>query len=201
MERQQGGKFMTKQKKIKTQDLVLLGVLTAIIFVLQFFARSISIGVFSITLVSVPIIVGACLIGSYAGAWLGFVFGLVVILSGDAQAFWVINIPGTIITVMLKGIACGYLAGLTYNIFKKRSRYLSVSVSAIVCAVVNTGVFLLGCFVFFFDTVKLWADGANTFYYMIISLVGLNFVIELLINIVLTPVIVRIIDISKRLFK
>ena len=95
---------MTKRKMV-TKDLVLLGVLTAIIIVLQFFARSISIGVFSITLVSVPIIVGACLIGSYAGAWLGFVFGFVVILSGDAQAFWVINIPGTIVTVMLKGIS------------------------------------------------------------------------------------------------
>ena len=41
------------------------------------------------------IVVGAALYGPLAGAWFGFVFGLVVLLSGDAAAFLVVSPLGT----------------------------------------------------------------------------------------------------------
>ena len=100
--------------KIKTQTIVGLGLLTAIVVVLQAFALSIRFGVFTITLVLAPIIVGAALYKWRAGAWLGFVFGVVVLLT-DAGAFLAVNIPGTIITCIAKGVLAGIVAGVIYK--------------------------------------------------------------------------------------
>ena len=132
------------------------------------------------------------------GAWLGFLFGVVVLLSGDAAAFLAINIPGTILTVLVKGTACGLIAGLVYKLLERFNRYVAVVAAAIVCPIVNTGVFLLGCSVFFLDTIKMWANGGDVLTYMILGLVGGNFLVELAINIVLSPVIVRILNIKRR---
>ena len=68
-----------------TKTLVGLGLLTAIVVVLQLVGSFIKFGTFSISLVLMPIVVGAALYGVGAGAWLGFVFGVVVLLSGDAS--------------------------------------------------------------------------------------------------------------------
>ena len=86
--------------KFETKKLVGLSVLTAIIIVLQALAISIRFGIFNITLVLIPIVVGAALYGYKAGAWLGFVFSVVVLFT-DAGAFLAISVPGTIITVIL----------------------------------------------------------------------------------------------------
>ena len=101
---------------------------------------------------------------------------------------------------MVKGILAGLAAGYAYKLLEKVNRYLAVIVSAIVCPVVNTGIFLLGCMIFFLDTVKLGAaaEGISVGGYLIIFFVGLNFVFELLANIILSPAILRIINIRKK---
>lgn len=181
----------------KTKTVVGIGVLTAIVIVLQALAIGIRFGTFSITLVLIPIVVGASLYGWKAGAWLGLVFGIVVLFT-DASVFLAISVPGTIITCILKGVLAGALSGIVYKIFVKKNRWLAVIASAIVCPIVNTGVFLLGCSVFFFDTIKLWAQGAgfeSAGIYLIVGFVGVNFLIEMGINILLSSVIVRILNV------
>ena len=74
-------------KSTKTQKIVGIGLFTAIIVVLQLLAATIKFGPFSITLVLAPIVIGAALYGIGAGAWLGLVFGVSVLISGDAAAF------------------------------------------------------------------------------------------------------------------
>ena len=183
---------------MSTKKLVLGAVLSAIVIVLQFMGAFIRFGTFSISLVLVPIVIGAAMCDYRIGAWLGFLFGVIVLASGDAAAFLAINIPGTVITVLLKGTACGLIAGLVYKALEKFNRYVAVVAAAIACPVVNTGIFLLGCSVFFMDTVKSWAAGGNVFIYMILFLVGGNFLIELAVNMVLSPMIVRILNIKKK---
>lgn len=186
------------RKETSTNNMVLTALLTAIVFVLQFvFAALMRAGVFSFSLVLVPIVIGAALCGSKVGAWLGFVFGVAVLLSGDAGPFLAVNVPGTIITVLVKGILCGYLSGLTYELFKKYSKTLSVFLAAVVCPIVNTGVFLIGCLIFFLDIVSTWAGGMDVAQYMFFGLAGINFLIELVCNIVLSPIIVRLIDLRQ----
>ena len=184
--------------KMSTKTMVLGAVLSALVIVLQLMGAFIRLGPFSVSLVLVPIVIGAAMCDTRIGAWLGFLFGVVVLLSGDAAAFLAINIPGTIITVLVKGTACGLVAGLVYKLLERFNRYLAVLVAAIVCPVVNTGVFLLGCSVFFMETIKTWANGGDVLTYMILGLVGGNFLVELAINIVLSPVIVRILNIKRR---
>ncbi len=185
----------------KTKKLVGVGLMTAIVIVLQALAVMIRpTGIFNISLVLVPIVVGAALYGYKAGAWLGFVFSMVVLFT-DTAAFMAISIPGTIITVLVKGTAAGLAAGLVYLLLERTNRYLAVVVAAIVCPVVNTGLFLVGCRLFFMDTINGWAAAsgyASAGTYMIMTLVGVNFLIEMGVNIVLSSVIMQIIRIGKK---
>ncbi len=185
--------------KETTKNMVLAALLTAIVFVLQFvFAALMRAGIFSFSLVLVPIVIGAALCGSKIGAWLGFVFGVAVLMSGDAAPFLAVNVPGTVITVLVKGTLCGYLSGLVYELFQKRAKTFSVFAAAIVCPLVNTGVFLIGCLLFFMDTVTAWAGSASVAHYMIFGLVGINFIFELVSNLVLSPLIIRLLNIRKQ---
>lgn len=180
--------------------LAVMGVLTAIVIVLQALAIGIRFGTFSITLVLIPIVVGAALYGWKAGAWLGFVFGVVVLIY-DAELFFGISVPGTIITCILKGVLAGIAAAVVYRLLENKNRWAAILAAAIVCPVVNTGVFLLGCLVFFYDTISEWAAGAgfaNAGAYLIIGFVGLNFVVETLINLCLSTVILRVLSIVKK---
>ena len=192
-----------KNNRIPTRTLTGLALLTAIVVVLQLLGSFIRFGPFSISLVLIPIVVGAALYGAAAGAWLGFVFGLVVLLSGDAGAFLAVNVLGTILTVLVKGALAGFCAGLVYRLIARpgKNEMPAVVCAAVAAPVVNTGVFLLGCLLFFLPTVSEWGAAMgfeSVGKYMIFGLVGGNFLFELLFNIILSPVIVRLIKIGKK---
>ncbi len=191
----------SEKRKKQTKTLVLGAVMTALVILLQFMGSFIRFGPFSISLVLIPIVIGAAMCGVKVGAWLGFVFGVVVLISGDAAAFMAIDLVGTILTVLVKGTACGLVAGFVYKALENRNRYLAVILAAIVCPVVNTGVFLLGCSVFFLEAITEWgiAGGYNNVVgYMFLGLAGGNFLFELGTNVVLSPVIVRVLSIEKK---
>lgn len=190
-------------RKVNINTVVGLGLLTAIVVVLQAMAVGIRFGVFNITLVLVPIVVGAALYGWKAGCWLGLVFGVVVLFT-DAGVFLAINVPGTIITCILKGALAGLFAGIVYRLVAKKNITAAVIAAGIVSPVVNTGVFLLGCSLFFLDTIREWAAGAgfeSAGAYMVTAFVGLNFVVEMAINLLLSSAIVLIIRVWKKYFK
>ena len=181
-----------------TKKLVGVALLTAIVVVLQLLGSFIKFGTFSISLVLIPIVVGTALYGIGAGVWLGLAFGVTVLLSGDAGLFLNISVIGTILTVLLKGADAGALSGVVYKAIERFNKYAATVVAAIVCPVVNTGVFLIGCRIFFFDAIKEMAGDTNPITFMFVGLVGLNFVFELVVNMVLSPVIVRIVNIGKK---
>ena len=177
-------------------------ILTALVVILQFMGAFIRFGTFSISLVLIPIVIGAATCGSFVAAWLGLVFGAVVLISGDAAPFLAVDPLGTVVTVIAKGVLSGLLAGVCYRHTAKLNTYFATAVAAVVCPVVNTGVFLLGCLAFFMEPVTVWATeaglGDNVAQFMILGLVGGNFLFELLVNIVLTPAVVRLLNIHKK---
>lgn len=196
---------MSKTKEMSVQTLVMGAVLTALVIVLQFMGSFIKFGPFSISLVLIPIVIGTATCGKGIGAWLGFVFGAVVLLSGDAAVFLTVNVWGTVLIVLLKGIGCGFVSGLAYEGTKKLSGgkdYLSTMVAAFVCPLVNTGIFVIGCYLFFMDTIAGWAAaagaGGNITNFIIVGIVGTNFLVELAVNVVFSPIIVRIIKAVKK---
>ena len=181
--------------------MVGIGLFTAIVVVLQLLGGGIRFGMFSISLVLLPIVVGAAVYGWQAGAWLGFAFGAAVLLSGDAAAFLAVDPLATVGVVLMKGILCGMTAGLLYKLFAQINKTVGVFAAAVICPVVNTGVFLLGCWLFFLETVSQWGAGlgfANAAEYMFLGLAGTNFLIELAVNILLAPIIVRLIKINEK---
>lgn len=193
---------MRRSKRISTQQLTLGAVLTALVVALQFVGSFIRFGAFSVSLVLIPIVVGAATCGPYIGAWLGLTFGAVVLFSGDAAFFLQFNAPATIALVLIKGTAAGLVAGLVYRLVRKLDDYAAVVSSAIVCPLVNTGLFLGGCFLFFQDAVAELAAGAgftgSLTAYMFVGLAGGNFLFELIVNLVLCPLIVRLLSIRRR---
>lgn len=186
----------------KTKTTVGIGLFTAIVVVLQLLGGGIKVGsMFSISLVLVPIVVGAAVYGWQAGAWLGFAFGVTVLLTGDAAAFMAVDVVGTVITVLVKGAACGLCAGLVYRLLERHNRILAVVGAALTCPIVNTGVFLLGCKLFFYETISAWGAGLgfpNAAAYMFLGLAGTNFLVEVAANILLAPVITRLIRLGKK---
>ncbi len=192
-------KTNSKAKGMSTEKMVLIAVLTALVAILAYFGGFIKIGgLASISLTLIPVVLGAALCGPLAGAWLGGVSGVVFFMTADA-AYWMgLHAFGTIVTVMIKAILAGLAAGLVYKALERFNRYLAVMAAAIVCPSVNTGIFLVGCGIFFLDTVRLGATSENlsVFGYLIVFFVGLNFVFELLSNIIFSPAIVRLLDIK-----
>lgn len=187
------------KNKFNANTIIGLGLLTAIVVVMQFISMGLRFGTFSITLTLIPIVVGSALYGWGSGAWLGFVFGAAVLLTGDANTFLAVNVPGTIITVLAKGALAGLCAGLMYKLLSGKNQLAAVIVSAVVAPVVNTGVFVLGSYLFFFDYLSGLAEGTNLFVFILVALVGINFFIELGINLVLNPAILQIIRIGKKM--
>ncbi len=180
-------------KNLNTKTIAGIGILTAIVIVLQVLSSSIKFGPFSITLALMPIVVGAALYGWKAGAWLGFTFGCVTLF--DAAAFMAVNAPGTVLTCLAKGTLAGLVAGLVYAAVSKKNQLAAIICAAIVCPVVNTGVFFLGCFAFFMDTIKEWAGDTNVVVFMIVGLAGVNFLVEMGVNLVLSSGVERILNI------
>ena len=196
---------MSRRMKTASSDavlrLVLTAFLTAIVGVLSYFGGFIKIGgLASISLTLVPVVLGGALLGPKTGAWLGAVSGAVFFLTADAVFWFSLSIFGTILTVMVKGTVAGLCAGLLFRLLEGKNRYLAMLTAAAACPLINTGIFLLGCLLFFFDAVTSMASdaGKTTFAFMILVFVGLNFVFELLLNLLLSPALVRLVDLGKR---
>ena len=188
----------------KTRRLTGLALMTAIIVVLQVVASFVKFGPFSITLALAPIIIGAALYGAGAGAWLGAVFGVVVLIACIAgwdyggNVLFTANPLLTAALCIVKGAAAGFVSGLVFRGLSSRSPMGASIIAGIVCPVVNTGIFCVGLAVFFYDTLVAWAGGSDLIYYIIFGLTGVNFVLELAINLVLSTVIVRVVGARKR---
>ena len=115
-------------KRIQSNSIVrmtTLAVLTAVVLVLQLTGTTIRIPFLatSVSLVLIPITLGAILLGPLAGAFLGFVFGAVVYVSGGVLGMDPFTLllfqQHPIITAgicLLKSTVAGFLAGLLYRL-------------------------------------------------------------------------------------
>ena len=189
---------------------VTLALLSAIIVVLQLIAGFLKIGPISFTLVLVPIVVGAAFYGKGAGAILGGVFGAIVYIGcadgtdPGGSVLFNANPYVCLLVCMAKGCMCGLCAGAVYawgmKCFaqKNYASKISVVLSAITAPIVNTGLFCLSMALFYWDVLTQWSAGENVLVYMIVGLAGVNFLVELGINLVCAPAITTIIQAVKK---
>jgi len=198
---------MRTSAKQKTLKIVQLALLVALVVALQVVSALIPPigGMVSITLTLIPVVVGGILLGKRAGAILGFAFGAIVLincivaLDPGGNVLWNANPFFTALICFVKGIAAGFVPAWLYELICGKAekvgegrKFAATVVAALVAPVVNTGLFVLGMFLLFKDTLYAWADGANVVMYVLVGLAGINFLVEFLINTVLSPAIVRI---------
>jgi uncharacterized membrane protein len=136
-------------------------------------------------------VVGAAVYGPSAGAFLGAVFSIVVLCEPDTAFFYGINFFGTVLTVLVKGTMAGLLSGLTFQALRRKNEWLGAALAAMVCPLVNTGFFALGSRLFFWDTLAEMGNG-DAMFALLTIMIGFNFIAEFAVNLVCSPVIVRI---------
>ncbi len=185
----------------KTLRLTQVALLAALVAVLQVVSYSIKIGTFNLSLVLIPIVVGGALFGAKTGALLGLVFGAVVTIGcvtgmdGGGNILWNVDPLLTALTCLVKGTAAGFVGGAIATALQKRNEgFLGVLLSAIVVPVVNTGLFCGAMWFFFRPTLTEWAGGQDLATYVFLGLIGINFLIEFGINLVLAPTCERIVQ-------
>ncbi len=197
----------------KILEMVQISMLFALVVVLQIISAMIPPigGMVSITLTLVPVVVGAILFGKKGGVILGFAFGLIVLincitaLDPGGNILWNINPFLTLTICFVKGIAAGFVPALLYPLVCGKAervsagrKYGGAMVAALSAPIVNTGLFVCGMLLFFRDTLYAWAGDTAVMTYILLGLAGLNFLVEFFINIVLTPAIVRIVEVVKK---
>ena len=181
-------------KKVDIKRMAGIALLMALVVVLQFVSGMIpSFGGFNLSLVLIPIIMGAAIYGPGAGAILGGTFGAIVYINcvngidaGGAMVFQA-NPMLCFLVVMGKGILAGIASGFVYRWLKNKNGYIAMLCAAIVCPIVNTGVFVLCMMTFFKDVLATWASGGEIISYVLTGLVLCNFVPELIINVAFSP--------------
>ena len=201
-EGQQGG-LKLKNQKIKRMAGIAL--LMALVVVLQFVSSMIpAVGGFSISLVLIPIVLGGAVFGSGAGALLGGTFGAIVFINcvtgtdpGGAMVFQA-SPALCFLVVMGKGILAGWMSALVYKLLGRWNVHIAILAAAIVCPLVNTGVFIACMLTFFKDVLAAWAGGGDIIAYVLSGLVLCNFVPEMIINIVFGSVGHTIVHIAKK---
>ena len=188
------------------EKLVVTAILAALVIVLQLFVVF-PVGIFTITLTLVPIMVGAVLYGPKTGAFLGGVFGITVsaqvifpLLDPLSLAMFDYSPVATIAICILKGVLAGLVAGLIYKPFKNtKKETLGIILSAISCPIINTGLFLSALVLIFYDVAVAYATetGFPTLINFIVLGILLNFSVEFVIQVLLIPLVIRLMKILK----
>ena len=181
---QMNGKVMRKTAEA--------AILTAIVVLLQLIGTTIRIGDFSISLNLLPVVVGAVLCGPLGSAWLGLVFGTVLMLTGEVDSFYAISPIHTVITTAGRGMLAGLSSGLVYRTVSKKGKDFAIVLASITAPVVNTGLFIVLCLLFFYDVFEEIMGVGQVFSGMIKSYVSINFLIELALSMLLPPLLIRL---------
>ena len=185
---------MKSKKHTSVVRLTSLALLAALVVVLQTIATGIKIGPVPISLTLDPIVVGAILFGPGAGALLGVVCLIAGIAGTDqfTNLLWVASPFWLTLVCVGKAVLCGYVAGLVYKALSK-NQTLGCIVTAVCAPIVNTGVFAVGMLTVFRSILQDFAGGKDIVYYFFVAFIGVNFLVELGVNAVLSAAIARIV--------
>ena len=191
---------MEKKKYFNTKMIATTGILTGIEIVLQLIGNYINPGFANINLSLVPIALGAILYGPLVGGFLGFVCGVMVLVSPSTmQVFFTISPIGTVLACILKTTLAGVVAGLIMKLFKEDKRLYGAILASILVPVVNTGIFAIFSVIFFTPLLESIANSAPEQYAnigvaLIVGLIGVNFILEIISTVIVAPSLYKILE-------
>ena len=187
---------MEKKRFFTTKMIAVTGVLTGIEIVLQVIGNYIQPGFANINLSLIPICLGAILYGPLVGGFLGLICGVMILVAPSTGGFFAISPIGTILACLIKTTLAGVIAGYVMKLCKNKTFLGSILVSIIV-PVVNTGVFAIFTAIFFRSALEgmvaqgLFADTATALF---LGMIGINFILEIVSTLILTPSLFKIIE-------
>ncbi len=179
-----------EKKKFSTKQFVEMALLTAIIVLLAFtpigYIRTLGL---EITLIVVPVTVGAVTLGPTAGAVLGAVFGITSFIqcfgmSPFGAVLLGINTLSTFVVCVVSRVLMGWLTGLIYQGLQKATSVRRVSVViANLCGPLLNTFFFMGTLILLFygsDYIQGLAEsmGASGPLAFVIAFVGINGAVE-----------------------
>lgn len=188
----------------KTLRLVQTALLAALMLLFQLLLGSLRIGPVTLSFSLVPLVIAAVWVSPTAGALLGLISGIATFLQVlfSADPFYLLLIATspllTAVICIAKTTLAGLLTGLCYRALSKASdrRARHVILPAALCPIVNTGIFCLGVYFGFGNALQSSeafgaAASASLVSFVLIGLAGVNFICELLVNVVLCPLIAK----------
>ncbi len=176
----------------KTLIMAQIGVLSALITVMTFvpYVGYISYGGLSITLLHIPVIIGAIVMGPKWGSVLGGVWGVTCILKAVLAP--PTPLEGIIfrnpIIALIPRILVGLVAGLLFKYFNKGLINTSISLgfTAAFATAVNTALVMGGIYLFYSEEVGISTISFGGLTKFILAAFGINAVLEIIICIILT---------------
>lgn len=158
-------------KKNKTVPMVETAVLTAIILIMAFTPIGyLRIGALSISLITIPVAVGAMIISPAAGAFLGCIFGITSFIqcfTGDpfGAALLAISPFLTFLLCIPTRLLAGWLAGLLFRVLAKKRRVPAYYIGGFAMAFLNTAFFMSVLVLCFWNApvVKEWSTSLGAF--------------------------------------
>ena len=195
-----------RKKTLSARRVTGIAVLLALVIVLQVLGGYFKVGATSLSFVLVPIVLGGILYGAWIGAFLGFAFGFVTWMYGvtGADPFTAILFEAqpfaTTLLCLGKGIAAGLVSGLVYQFTAKKNKQVGVFAAAATAPIVNTGLFIFGSLVMLKETLmaNFVAEGSTIVYFLFIGCAGINFLVELAINLIFAPTLYRLIGVLEK---
>ena len=184
-------------KNFNTRRIAALGTLTALCVALQVMSNYITFGPVSITLALIPVVIGAILYGVKGGAFLGAVVGIVILLSPSTSGFLAFNPVMTIILCLVKTSLAGAVSALLFKAINKKKTLPAVVVSSLIVPIINTGLFAIGVLLFF---LPLFGEGIEAVKYLFLTVIGINFIVEFLVNALLASTIYYLIKLIAKKF-
>lgn len=176
------------------RNMPFIAILLAIEIVLQFIGNNIQLGPVSINLSLVPITLGAIVFGPWVGLFLGIFNALFVLLAPSTIIFYNITVWGTIVTCLAKSSIAGFVGGLIYLLINRWNNFVATIITSISIPVINTGLFALFALIFFRPLLEENVGTfSNIYQFLLIGMIGWNFIFELTFSVVLTFPIYRII--------
>lgn len=179
-------------KKLDVFYMVEMGLLIGIILLMSFTPIGylpINAGL-TVTLIPIPVVIGAIVLGPSTGAILGAVFGLtsfsMCLLGRDAFGVALFNISPyktffvCLIPRILMGLLCGYVFRLVYK--TKFKKFLPFATASLIGPLLNTILFMSLLWILYKDTQPVIEMsktlGTNGFWSFIFAMVGVNALIE-----------------------
>ena len=150
-----------KKKKMSARNLTTLGLLTGILLVMSFtplgYFRTLGL---SISLMMIPVGIGAMLLGPKAGLWLGFIFGATsfyqALTGASAFSTMLLSISplGTFLTCVPTRMLMGFLTGVVFLAAQKLDKKKTVCyfVGGFFAAFLNTVFFMATLVLLFWNS-------------------------------------------------